>query len=50
MTKMEKLRNNAVYGKTMKNFRKCKNSKTSKQRKRLFKMYITTKLDVTQNI
>ena len=40
--------NNAAHGKTMKNLRnQCK---TSKQQKRLCKMYIKTKLYVAQNI
>ena len=49
---------NAVYGKTMENLRKRVDGKlekksrckTSKQRKRLFKMYIKTKLHVAQHI
>ena len=41
-----KLMNNAICGKPRENLR----DRTSKQRKRLFKMYVKTKLYVAQNI
>ena len=54
MTKMEKrctkLMNNATYVKPMENLRKRVDVKTSKQRQKLFKMYIETELYAAKNI
>ena len=48
--KAYKLMNNVVYSKMMENLRNKDRCKASKQWKRLFKMYIKTKLYVSQNI
>ena len=45
-----KLVNNAIYGKTKGKLKKQNQFTTSKQRKRLFKMYIKAKLYVAQNV
>ena len=45
-----KLMSNAVYRKTMIKLKKQNQFKTSKQQKRLSKIYIKTKLSVAKNI
>ena len=45
-----KLMNNVIYGKNNRKLQKQNQCKTSKQRKRLFKLYMKTKLHVAQNI
>ena len=47
---LNKSMNNAIYGKLWKTREKKSRCKTHKQQKRLFKMYIKTKLYVAKNI